>query len=44
MRVLGQTKDGWVWVDVPDPAPQPKTDMQLLREDVAAIKAKLGIK
>jgi len=44
MKVYVQTPTGWVWIDIPIPAPsKEKTDMQHLREDVAAIKAKLGI-
>lgn len=44
MKSYAQTPEGWIWIDVPDdPMPPPKTDMQLLRDDVAAIKTKLGI-
>ncbi len=43
MIVLGQTKDGWVWVNVPDPAPAPDTDIQVIRKDIEKIKLKFDI-
>ena len=43
MKTYAQTPDGWEWITIPDPPPQAKTDIQILRADVALIKAKLGI-
>ena len=43
MKVYAQVPDGWEWIDIPDPAPLPKTDMQQLHDDMEKIKQKLGI-